>query len=188
MLFEQAGRDSTYINKMMFKHISESDYQRMIEAKTAVLFEAACKAGGIAGGGKPVQINALSKYGLNCGAAFQMLDDILDITGERQKLGKEIGKDIKEHKLGNIVILYCLEELSEDSKNGLLRTLRTSHPTNSQVERAIEVILSTDAVQRARDKAQESVVNAKSSLDSIQPSEPKAALLNLADFIVERNF
>lgn len=189
VLFEQAGRDSAYINKMMFRRISEGDYQRMIEAKTAVLFEAACKAGGIVGGGKPAQIDALSKFGLNCGVAFQILDDILDITGEKHEFGKEIGKDIKEHKLGNIAILYSLEELSEIDRNELLSILRSSHLSDSRVNRAIKMILSTNSVQRAHEKSKEFVTRAKSCLGSVQLlPEAKNMLLSLADFIVERNF
>lgn len=189
VLFEQAGRDSAYINKMMFQHISESDYQRMIEAKTAVLFEAACKAGGIVGDGKPAQVDALSKYGWNCGVAFQILDDILDITGEKDEFGKEIGKDIKEHKLGNIVVLYSLEELSEVDRNELSSMLRSPHLGVSEVDRAIEMVLSTNSVQRAHEKSKEFMAGARSCLDSVELlSEAKNVLLSLADFIVERKF
>lgn len=187
VLFEQAGRDSAYINKMRFQHISESDYQRMIEAKTAVLFEAACKAGGLVGGGKPLQVEALSKYGWNCGSAFQILDDILDITGERDEFGKRIGKDIVEHKLGNIVILYSLEELSEKERNKLLSILRSSQVSVSSVDRATKMMLSTNSVQRAHEKSEKLVAEAKFCLDSVElSSEAKDVLLSLADFIVKR--
>jgi len=189
VLFEQAGRNSSYINKMMFKNISESDYQRMIKSKTAVLLEAACKTGGIVGGGNSPQINALSKYGWNCGVAFQIMDDILDITGGKNEFGKEIGKDIKEHKLGNIVILYSLEELSEIDRNELLSMLKSSNLSDSKVSTAIRMILSTNSVQQAHEKSKKFVTRAKSCLDSVRLlPEAKNVLLNLADFIAERKF
>jgi geranylgeranyl diphosphate synthase type I len=188
VLFEQAGRDSAYINKTMFKHISESDYQRMIEAKTAALFEATCKAGGIVGGGNPAQIDALSKYGWNCGVAFQIQDDILDVVGETKTLGKPAGKDIKEHKLGNIVVLYSLKELSESYRNKLLQTLRSKSISDSDVNDVLKMVLSTKAVERAHAKSEVFIQRAKSSLNILSPSKTKNVLLSLADFIIQRSF
>jgi geranylgeranyl diphosphate synthase type I len=188
VLFEQAGRDSSYISKMMFEHISESDYQRMIAAKTGVLFQAACEAGGIVGGGEPTQIDALSEYGLNCGVAFQIQDDILDASGETERLGKRAGKDIKEHKLGNIAILYSLEELSESSGDKLLKMLRSHRLSDAEVDEAIEMVLSTDAVERAEKTSSEFIAKAKSALNLLPESGAKNVLLSVADFIVERSF
>jgi len=189
ILFEQSEHDSKYTRRMMYKSINERDYFAMIEAKTAVLFEAACRVGALVGNGLVSQVDALSSFGLNCGMAFQMLDDILDIRGEKSEFGKDIGKDVKEHKLGNIVILYSLDELSEKEKNELMGMLKSSRLSDSRVKRAIKMVLSTNSVQRAHEKSKEFVTRAKSCLNSVRLlSETKNALFDLADFIVERNF
>ncbi|MFQ6063891.1 MAG: polyprenyl synthetase family protein [Candidatus Bathyarchaeia archaeon] len=188
VLFEQAGRDSEYISRMMYRDISEDDYLRMIEAKTAVLFEAACEAGGIVGGGKPTQIDALSRYGLSCGVAFQIQDDILDVVGETERLGKEAGKDIREHKLGNITVLYSLEELSKNSRDKLLMMLSSPELSDSQVSEAVEIVLSTNALKRAEETSREYIAKAKSGLKVLPESEAKSMLMSVADFVVERSF
>ncbi|UCC33144.1 MAG: polyprenyl synthetase family protein [Candidatus Bathyarchaeota archaeon] len=188
VLYEQGGRGSEYISKMRFKHVSEDDYRRMIEAKTAVLFEAACKAGGVAGGGRAPEIYGLSRYGWNCGVAFQMKDDILDIVGETERLGKPAGKDIEEHKLGNIVVLNSLEELSKPERDEVLQTLRSQKISDSAMSNIMELISSTKAVERAYEKTKFLAQRAQMSLNALPPSEAKHILLSLADFIIERTF
>lgn len=188
ILYEQAGRESDYIKKTMFRQVAMADYFKMVEAKTAVLFEASCKIGGLVGDGSTSQVEALSRFGSNCGMAFQIRDDILDIVGITKELGKEAGKDIKEHKLGNIVLLYSLEELPDSAKTKLLNILRTQLVTNTNVEIAVKTILSTNAVKRAYNKSEDFIKAAKSSIQSLPPSDAKKRLLTLADFVTERKF
>lgn len=188
VLFEQAGREAEYIKKMMYKSISERDYFEMIGKKTAVLFEAACKAGGLVGNGPPDQVDALSKFGWNCGLAFQVTDDVLDVTAKKEELGKDIGKDIKEHKLGNLVVLYSLKELSKVEGNRLLEILRSPMIGETEVNEAIKIISSTSAAKQACEASKNFVTLAKASLTPIPSSEAKNALLSLADFINKRSF
>jgi geranylgeranyl diphosphate synthase type I len=188
VLFEQAGRESEYIKKMRRTSVSEKDYFEMVEAKTAVLFEASCKAGGLVGNGTRTQIDALSKFGRNCGMAFQIKDDILDIVGDSGDFGKEIGKDIKEHKLGNLALLYALAELSENDRKKLTATLRSPFIRDSDVKKTIKTILLTDAIECAYKKSKSFIATAKSNLDRIPPSKAKHTLVAIADFIIERKF
>jgi len=188
VLFEQAGRESEYIKKVMYKSVSENGYCRMIEAKTAVLFEAACRVGGLIGNGTPGEVKALSRFGWNCGVAFQIIDDLLDIVGEEGTLGKEVGKDIKEHKLGNLVILYSLEEISKSLKTKLLGVLNSHNASKSDIEETTKIILSTNAVKRAYKKSEDFIKEAKAEMNTLSPSEAKNTLLRLADFIIERKF
>jgi len=188
VLFEQTGRESEYIQKMMYRAVMEKDYNNMIAAKTASLFEAACKVGSIVGDGDSHSVKCLSKYGWNCGMAFQIRDDILDIVGETKELGKEAGKDVKEHKLGNLVILYSLTELTETTKSKLLNILRSQRVNNSEVETAIEIMLSTNAVKLAYEKSRTFIRKAKSYTMTLPTSDAKNNLLKLADLIVQRKF
>jgi len=188
VLFEQAGRESEYVKKMMYKAVDEKDYFRMIKAKTATLFEAACKVGGLVGNGDPGQVEALSRFGRNCGVAFQIVDDILDIGGRQGELGKEIGKDAKEHKLGNIVVLFSLDELSEAERDKLLHVLRSFRLSDFDVKEAIGILLSTNALKRAWEASREFITKAKSNLDVLTGSEAKRMLMDIADFLTERSF
>ena len=120
--------------------------------------------------------------------AFQILDDVLDISGERDKFGKEIGKDIREHKLGNIIILFSLEELQKDDRNELLDILKSSTVDNSQVKSAIDLIHTTNSFQRAYESASNYIEKAKLSLDPISSSHEKRMLLGLADYLLKREF
>jgi len=188
VLFEQAGRESEYVKKMMRLSVSEKDYFDMVGAKTAVLFEAACKAGGVVGNGTLSQVDALSKFGWNCGIAFQIRDDILDVVGDTGELGKEAGKDIREHKLGNLVLLNSFMELLDKDREKLTAILKSPCVSDSNVKEAIEIIQSTSAVKRVYEKSKSLIETAKSSIDQIQPSEAKRMLISLADFIIERKF
>ena len=188
VLFEQAGREAEYIQKMMYKSISEKDYFEMIGKKTAALFDAACKVGGVVGKGTPDQVDALSKFGWNCGLAFQVTDDLLDITAKTEELGKDIGKDIKEHKLGNLVILYSLKELSKIERNRLLEIIRSPMIGEAEVNEAIRIISSTSATTHTRESSKDFVARAKASLNTLPPSEAKSTLLSLADFIDKRSY
>jgi geranylgeranyl diphosphate synthase type I len=187
VLFEQAGRDSEYIGKMMYKSVGEQDYFRMIGNKTAMLLEAACKVGALVGNGLPKQVDALSEFGWNCGLAFQIVDDILDMSGKKEEFGKDIGKDIKEHKLGNLVLLYSLEELPEVDRKRLLQILRSPIVGEVELDEATRLILSTNATKRAHEAALDYVTHAETALDAFPPTEEKDALLSLADFIAKRN-
>ena len=188
VLFEQTGREAEYIQKMMYKSIKEAEYFKMIGKKTATLLEAACKVGGLVGDGTPNQVDALSRFGWNCGIAFQLVDDALDITAKEEELGKDIGKDIKEHKLGNLVILYSLKELCKAERNRLLEILRSTTICKTEVNEAIRLISSTTAVKNAHETSKEFVTLAKSSLKALPSSEAKDALIDLADFINKRSF
>jgi len=188
VLFEQSGRDSEYVKKMMRTSVSEKDYFGMVGAKTAILLEAACKVGGLVGNGTRSQVDALSEFGWNCGIAFQIRDDILDIVGDSDDLGKEAGKDIREHKLGNLALLYSLMELLDKDREKLTALLRSPFVSDFNVGEAIEIIQSTNAVKRAYEKSKSYIETAKSSIDQIQPSEAKRMLMSLADFIIERKF
>lgn len=188
VLFEQAGRESEYIKKIRRTSISEKDYLEMVEAKTAILFEASCKAGAIVGNGTCTQVDALSKFGWNCGMAFQIKDDILDIVGGSDDVGKEIGKDIKEHKLGNLALLCALAEISGNDREKLTSTLKSPFIRDSDVKKAIKTILFTGAIECAYKKSKSFVATAKSNLDRIPPSKAKHTLMSIADFIIERKF
>jgi len=179
ILFEQAGRDEDYIVKHRCKTVSWDLYFEMIEKKTATLIRASCLAGCLAANATEEATDALAGYGRKIGLGFQVADDFLDIFGE--KTGKEKGKDIIEHKLGNAV-----EELGDSKARDLLAILRSSKVNASKLKEAMELIDGTGAKTRTYRLAEKLVNEGKAKLEILPESSAKTALVQLADFIATR--
>ena len=187
LLFEQAGReDEPYILKNRFYDIDEKDYMEMISKKTAVLFQTCCEIGAICADASNQQIEVLKNYGFNIGLAFQIRDDMLDIFGEEKLLGKKIGKDIIERKLGNIVILYAFKELSFGDKEKFLTIMRKKRIEDEDVKEAMELIRKTNAHDRVYELGRKFIEVAKNYLQKLPNNQYRNALEVIADFIIER--
>jgi len=187
LLFEQGGReDEPYILKNRFYDIDENDYMEMISKKTAALFQTCCEVGAICADASNQQIEALRNYGFNIGLAFQIRDDMLDIFGEEKLLGKKIGKDIIERKLGNIVILYAFKELSFGDKEKFLAIMRKNRIEDEDVKEAMKLIRKTSAHDRAYELGRKFIEVAKSYLQKLPNNQYRNALDVIADFIIER--
>jgi geranylgeranyl diphosphate synthase type I len=188
ILFEQLPSDEKYTEKHRYHEVTINDYETMIGYKTAALLRAACEIGVICAGGTKKLLNAARDFGWKAGTAFQMADDVLDLFAEETKLGKKLGKDIYENKLGNIVILYALQLLSSDKRNFVLQVLRSSQPTESDVNKVITLLKETTASNTVKDKAKQLVNDAKQALDPFPNKEAINLLKTLVDFIYQRSF
>ncbi|HBG81783.1 TPA: polyprenyl synthetase family protein [candidate division CPR2 bacterium] len=186
--FERSGRENEpFVTKNRYKNISKEDYFEMISKKTAVLLKASCEAGGICAGGHWQEILMLGNYGFNLGMAFQVQDDILDIFADEKSFGKKVGKDIIEKKLGNVVILLALEELSAEDKEKIHGVLNSNHPvTEGEVKKVIELIKKTKAKEKAAKIARNYVEKARGELKSLPKNEWRELLSGLANFVIER--
>ena len=102
------------------KNVSLSEYIVMIKKKTAAMAEMCCKIGALLGGGTKKQVNALGKYGLNLGIAFQIQDDLLDISADEKEFGKTIGGDLVEGKK-TFLFLEALEKSKGEDRKKLLK-------------------------------------------------------------------
>ncbi len=105
--------------------VSVQDVKQIHERKTAALMKACCFIGGLLGGAKEGQLKALSDYGYWLGLAFQITDDILDITGDPEKLGKSVGKDQRQKKLTYPMVagLKRSQELAEEAVHNAVKAL-----------------------------------------------------------------
>jgi len=184
ILFEQAGRDEDYVVKHRCKSVSWDLYFEMIGKKTATLIRASCLAGCLAASATEEATDALAGYGWKIGLGFQVADDFLDVFGE--KTGKEKGKDIIEHKLGNAVIISALEELGDSKARDLLAILRSSKVNASKLKEAMKLIDGTGAKTRTYRLAEKLVKEGKAKLEILPESSAKTALVQLADFIATR--
>jgi len=184
--FEQAGRDDPFLVDHRIRSPSFGLYLKMIGKKTAALFRAAGEIGAHSAGGNALAVGALSSFGWNAGLAFQIMDDVLDICSSQT--GKQQGKDIIEHKLGNAVILTAIEYLPLRDKDQILRILASPDISLSQLSLARRLILKTPAESDCREVAKKYLETAKGHLSGLKRTQHSIALAELSDEIVSRNF
>jgi geranylgeranyl diphosphate synthase type I len=185
ILFELAGRDDPYFVKARWPSVKLDDYIRMVGLKTGALIAAAAKWGAMSVADDRQLADAAWDFGMNAGIAFQIVDDVLDIFGDPKKFGKEIGKDIKEHKRGNIVVLLGLEELDERSRGELLSILSKPTVSDEDARRGVRMLEGTNAKERALALADKYRERALASLSKMPHNKD---LEELAAFIVQRQF
>ena len=170
-------------DRFEFQIVDESKYLERIEKKTAGFLSTACELGAIVSEMDEIDLQKLSSYGKFIGLAFQITDDILDIIGDEKNLGKKAGADLKQ----GIITLPVIYALEKDS--GRLQQLVTNpNMTDEDIFEAIEMIKSTDAIDRSKNLADDYLDRAKKILpDDIQP-EIFETFVSAADFIGKRNF
>jgi len=150
-------------------------YLQRCELKTARLFAAACELGGLVGGGPP-----LWPFGRAVGLAFQLLDDVLDITGPAERTGKRRGTDLLD---GTVTLpLILARESSAELAELDLRAIAGA----AEADRICTAIEATGAVERARRRALDLVATAKRELPTQCPRRQREALELIADGLVER--
>ena len=114
------------------KNVALSEYITMIKKKTAAMAEMCCRIGALLGGGTKSQVNALGNYGLNLGIAFQIQDDLLDISADEKEFGKTIGGDLVEGKK-TFLFLEALEKSRGEYRKKLLRVIDQKGIRRNQV-------------------------------------------------------
>src|SRR6266436_6552471 len=133
LLLEQAGRTDPYLIKNRISNPTFKTYLDMVGKKTASLFRAAGQIGAYAAKAETRVVNALGTYGWKAGLAFQVMDDVLDICGE--KTGKQQAKDIIEHKLGNAAILVALRFLSQKDRQEFKKIIGSERVSKLMVKK-----------------------------------------------------
>jgi heptaprenyl diphosphate synthase/octaprenyl-diphosphate synthase len=157
-------------------------YRYKIGAKTAALFEAACKAGIAVAGGTPTQIDALGRFGYELGMAFQIVDDVLDFTGDEATLGKPAGNDLREGTL-TLPLIYAVAQ----SDDPLLREIaRTARPQLAEVPGLVAAVLAAGGAERAMAEARQAITRALRHLDAFPPSHTRRSLGEIGDFVLNR--
>jgi geranylgeranyl diphosphate synthase, type I len=188
ILFERTGReDEEYVVANRYNIITIDDYLTMIEQKTAVLIEASCKIGAICAGSDKKTVETIGQYGHNIGMAFQIRDDILDIFGDQKEFGKQIGKDIIEKKMGNVVMLLASEQISADDRQYVDSVLGSLEPVSSeQVAKITDIIRTTDAMQSASTMAEDYTAKAVEALGLMPDNQFRQTLQDIAEYLAKR--
>jgi octaprenyl-diphosphate synthase len=165
----------------------EAGYLRVIEAKTAALFAAACEIGPVIAGSGAAEQEALRQYGLNLGIAFQIADDVLDYSAARAMLGKTIGDDFREGKVSLPVVLAYAQAHGLE-REFWRRTIERHEQRDGDLDMAIQYLRQAQVLGVCLDRARAYAERAKTALSILPPSALRQALLDAADFTVERQY
>ena len=164
---------------------SEQCYLKVIEAKTATLFKAAAEIGAVLAHVTEAQTEAMARYGLHLGIAYQLVDDALDYQGNSGKIGKNVGDDIAEGK-PTLPLIYALAH-TEGSEAQLLRG-SIENGGLEEIEEIIHIVESSGAIKYTAQCAVQQVVLATEALHALPQSRYRDALESLAEFAVHRNY
>ena len=163
----------------------EEKYLRVIRYKTAKLFEAATQVGAIVGGAAPEAEAALAEYGMHLGTAFQLVDDVLDYSGDLHETGKNLGDDLAEGK-PTLPLIYAMRA-GNAAERAIVRHA-IEHGGKSDLEGVVAAIHRVGALDYAREQAREEATAATARLALLPDSACRDSLLQLAHFSVERKF
>ncbi|MFC4549138.1 MULTISPECIES: geranylfarnesyl diphosphate synthase [Halorussus] len=159
------------------------EYLEMIEHKTAVLYGASATIPAILLGADDETVEQLYQYGIDVGRAFQIQDDVLDLTVPSEQLGKQRGSDLVENKQ-TIITLHAREQgVDVDS---LVETDDVDAVTEAEIEEALEALEAAGSIDYAKEKAQELVTRGKDRLTVLPDNQARDLLEGIADYLVER--
>lgn len=161
--------------------ISIDEYLEMIEYKTAILYAAAASIPAILLGEDEEVCSALRAFGLDVGRAFQIRDDLLDLTASSDQLGKQRGSDLIEGKR-TIVTVHAREQGVDVS------SLVGPSPTTCEIDAAVAALEAAGSIEFARETARELVLDGRAHLEVLPTGEPRSLLAGIADYLVERDY
>jgi octaprenyl-diphosphate synthase len=165
---------------------TEADYIRIITQKTASFISACCRIGGLLGGVPAAQLDALTRYGIDIGIAFQISDDSLDFVADQDRFGKAIGADLREGKR-TLPLITMLERVPPDDAERVREVLRHKTLGPAEIEEIRRLVLEHDGVDYAQERAHAYALAAKGDLEAFAPSEERDVLSLVADFVVGRD-
>jgi heptaprenyl diphosphate synthase len=160
-------------------------YYFRIKRKTALLISACCKLGALVSEAPRHQVWALGAYGHSLGMAFQIVDDVLDITAKPTEFGKPIGGDIRQGIM-TLPMILALQSSAEGSQ--LRNLLSTVEKSDNEVRETIDLIKATGAIDRSMQIVDAYIKKAKRHLQDLPQVPARKALEDLADFIAVRKF
>jgi octaprenyl-diphosphate synthase len=166
--------------------ITEDEHFEIIRRKTAFLFGGCAQIGGMLGKVGAEQEDALREYGFNLGIAFQLVDDLLDFTGDAASLGKPIGGDLREGKM--TLPLIHLRQQGNGVGTGIIRDIIASRTVDAgQWSELLQLLKEHRSIEYASRSASDFAERAKKPLYAFPPSAERDALLALPDYILSRD-
>lgn len=164
--------------------VNEERYLQVIRSKTAKLFEAGTELGSLIAGASDEGVAAAAEYGRSLGTAFQLIDDVLDYSGNAADIGKNVGDDLREGK-PTLPLIYLMQHGTGQQRE-LVRAC-IANGDEAHFDEILAAITSSGALDYTRQQAVVAVARAKASLSLLPAGTCKDALADLADFSVDRN-
>ncbi|WP_338847687.1 octaprenyl diphosphate synthase [Massilia sp. W12] len=164
--------------------VTEERYLEVIRCKTAKLFEAAGELGALIAGASEEHIAAAAEYGRSIGSAFQLIDDVLDYSGNASQIGKNVGDDLREGK-PTLPLIWLMQHGSA-SERALVRNC-IEQGDESHFDDILHAITHSGALEYTRQQALAAAEKARDAISGFPPGVFKESLLQLCSFAVDRN-
>ena len=165
--------------------VTEQEYLKVIQFKTAKLFEAATRLGAVINNGNTQDENALAQYGIRLGTAFQLIDDVLDLSGDVNQIGKNLGDDLAEGK-PTLPLLIAMHRGSAEEASTIRKAIKNGGL--EELPAVLAAVKSTDALNHVTQLAKNEARFGVEAIAHLPDSANKQALIDLATFAVKRDF
>jgi octaprenyl-diphosphate synthase len=162
---------------------TETDYEALIQAKTASLLSAACETGAMCGASQ--HRAALRRYGERLGMAFQVADDMLDYTGSSDETGKPSGLDLREQKV-TLPLILALPRLTPSGRATVESLFASESPSDEQIEEVIALTADAGGIDGARHRGEEYARQAEEALEGLPDTPARAALADAILYVMDR--
>ncbi len=165
--------------------VTEALYLELLEKKTASLFSASCQIGSVLADPSPVLAEELKAFGRHLGLSFQIIDDLLDFTGDEATMGKPILSDLREGRI-TLPLIYTLNQASSEDRAELARIIQNRNREKDFVSKVLALVNANGALDYARAEAASYSRKAKDILGQFPRSDYREALALVADFVLQR--
>ena len=169
--------------EVLGRAVSSQEYYELIYRKTACLFEISMRLGAVLAQASEAQENAMGEYGRNLGLAFQIVDDVLDLTATEEVLGKPVASDLREGK-ATLAIIHTLEHGTPAERNAIMTVLEDQSFSQVSHDQVLAALERNRSVEYAMNRAAQHAETARQSLNVLPDSDYKRALLWVPDFVV----
>jgi octaprenyl-diphosphate synthase len=166
---------------------TEDDYLAVIRAKTAKLFAAASEIGAVVADRPEAERDALRTYGHNLGIAFQLVDDVLDYSAQQATLGKTVGDDFREGKI-TLPVVLAFRDGNEEQRAFWRRTLEDLEQKKGDFRRAAALLENGGALKATIERARAYGAIARQALDTFPACPARSALIEAAEFAIDRAY
>jgi octaprenyl-diphosphate synthase len=167
------------------QNLAEEDYLGIINKKTASLFSASCQIGGILGQASEKEENSLKEYGTYLGMTFQIIDDLLDFTGDEKTLGKPVLSDLSESRI-TLPLIYTLNNDGKANRERIAELMKKKTLEKESLEEVLKIVKSNGALDYTSKKAEEFSLKSREVISRFPKSSHRDALALLPEYVLSR--